>query len=530
MSVYPPSFDSSLLKPCSQVFCYPCVLHLINTSDNKWVRCPICFDSINERQLKAVKWYEPPPQADDEVDHIPEASSSSSTLGVDPTGAPRPGSILHMRLMQRPTITTLALPRSDTWPSDLLPPHQAPFHFLPDVYEFSKFMLATPTYLLDDLTKDLDQLAAERRSLAGMKDELGITFVDAAEQKVRLQMERVAAMETPLFKHAVEKALKDQTEIVDRLARLNLNKEVNAPDRDASRVTEVPEAFLAAQQGSFNPKTPTSTVPHIASPVRNPRQRRNINPPPPSTSTYYFYQAASGQPVFLHPLDIRVLHSHFDDYAAFPNRITIRVEAATASTVNDDLRKRCKYLGHFPEGADVVFVEADLGDVVGTEGVQAFEGALKSRRARRRDKDRKDNNARARAEEREKERRAAELSGQWTRTTWTDPGRVVSVPNFEAPRMEEFPAPESTPEPVVNTPAPVANGAWGALSFASAAHRAPTGAARPREMVAQRREVNEDWDFDGAWDDLEQSIASNGGRKKRGSRMVVLGGGGGRRR
>jgi hypothetical protein len=57
---------------------------------------------------------------------------------------PKPGSTLRMRLMQRPQITTLALPRSHTWPSDLLPPHQAPFHFLPDVYTYAKFMLATP--------------------------------------------------------------------------------------------------------------------------------------------------------------------------------------------------------------------------------------------------------------------------------------------------------------------------------------------------------------------------------------------------
>lgn len=455
----------------------------------------------------------------EEIDEgiAPAASSSSSALGIDPAGAPRPGSMLSMRLMQRPSITTLALPRSSTWPSDLIPPHQAPWHFLPDVQSFSKFMLATPTYLLDALSKDLDSLAAERRSLIGMKDDLGVVFVDAAEVKVRAQMENAAALETAPLRETVERALREQSELEARMAKISLNQA--QPQLQDSIPEAVPDAYLASQTG-----TP-----------RAPRSRRNLNPPPPSTSTYYFYQASSGLPIFLHPLDIRVLHSHFEAYSSFPDRITVRVEAATASTVDDGLRKRCKYLGHLPEGADVVFVEADLAEVVGSEGIAAFDGALKSRRARRRDKERKDNNARTRAEERERERREEELHN----SRWSGAGAALSyhhhivVPEFEVPEHDAFPAVEvmSSVAPSTATAQPVQNGAWGARSFASAAHRAPAAGLQPRSVPAARRQgPDEDWsNFDGAWDDLEQQLASNGGRKKRGSRMVVLGGGGRRR-
>jgi hypothetical protein len=71
---------------------------------------------------------------------------------------------------------------------------------------------------------------------------------------------------------------------------------------------------------------------------RNNRRRRNVNP---STSTYY---SASGLPIFLHPLDIKILLSHFSTYPAFPDAITLRVDAFSEGTVNDDLRKRCKYV------------------------------------------------------------------------------------------------------------------------------------------------------------------------------------------
>src|SRR5882762_2954715 len=151
-----------------QVLCFPCILHYLNTSENtKWARCPICFDSVNEKQLKCVKWY-------DEVDNLRAEGSSASGPDSASTSIPREGSTMRMRLMQRPQITTLAHPRSHTWPSDLVSPHQAPFHFLPDVYHYAKFMLATPAYLISDLTRDLDDLASERQTLVSTKDELGI--------------------------------------------------------------------------------------------------------------------------------------------------------------------------------------------------------------------------------------------------------------------------------------------------------------------------------------------------------------------
>ncbi|KAJ3534920.1 hypothetical protein NM688_g7058 [Phlebia brevispora] len=195
------------MTKCGHVFCFPCILHYLNTSDNlKWVRCPICFDSVNERQLKAVKWIDNTLCIDDEDDTVPTASSSSASAENPMVSTPTPGTQLRMRLMQRPQITTLALPRSRTWPSDLLPPHQAPFHFLPDVHAFAKFMLATPSALIADLTADLDDLATERRMLASMKDDLGVNFVDAADAKVRHQIEKATALETPQLKEAIEAA------------------------------------------------------------------------------------------------------------------------------------------------------------------------------------------------------------------------------------------------------------------------------------------------------------------------------------
>jgi len=367
-------------------------------------------------------------------------------------------------------------------------------------------MLATPAYLISDLTRDLDELATERRVLSGMDDDLGLMFVDDAEQKIRNQLAKVVALDSPSLKEKINKAFH---ELEQRLSlhetRRNAEETARLPSFD------VPEALLAFKSRGTLPES-DDTSRSIPMQTRNtPKQRRNVNPPPPSTSTYYFYQAASGLPIFLHPLDIRIMLSHFHNYPSFPDTINIRVESFSESTVNDDLRKRCKYLGHIPEGADVVFIEADLEGVVGVEGLKNFEGALKMRTSRRKEKGRKDDRARTRAEEREKEKRIIARSDE-----------VLSFVPLEASDspVDHAPPPD---EPV----RPQMPGAWGTRSFASALHSNPANHAR---QPAQPQWEVDEWDVDEAWDELERNA---GARKKRGNRkLVVLGSGaaGGRRR
>lgn len=521
------------MTKCGHVYCFPCILHYLSMSDKlKWARCPVCFDTLNEKQLKSVKWYDGPQFQEDE----PAIASGSShvTRLSDHDATPPAGSTMRMRLMQRPQMTTLALPRSHTWPSDLIPPHQAPFHFLPDVYDYAKFMLATPEYLITDLSNDLDALAVERRMMASMRDELSILFIDAADQKLRHQIAKAAALESPQLKEAIDRTRKDYDDIT-RCHNLECERKLAGETKGAA-LPEAPEEFLAtgSSSGIFvssrtplsTPATPKSTpspapvpaFPTNTSNNRGHRQRRNINPPPPSTQTYYYYQAASGLPIYLHPLDIKILFSHFNSYASFPDTITICVESAAEGTVNDDLRKRCKYLAHTPEGADVVFIEADLEGVVGQEGLKNFEGALKLRKSRRKEKGRKDDRARARAEEREREKVVA---------PWTE--HVFSVPLdpvLHTVGIDEIANQESS--------TPQISGAWGSRSFASAAHSA-SGADLRYPNTNNRtasQDIGDEWELDVAWHELEQrSTAGQGNKKKKGNKLVVMGGGaGGRRR
>ncbi|KIY52643.1 hypothetical protein FISHEDRAFT_34869 [Fistulina hepatica ATCC 64428] len=516
------------MTKCGHVFCFPCILHYLNTSESKWARCPICGDTINEKELKSVKWFDESMIPDFGDNAIPGSSSTSAVSRSAFVNTPDAGTSMYFRLMQRPQITTLSLPRSSTWPSDLLPPHQAPFHFLPDVFIYAKFMLATPGYLVQDLTSDLDELALERRAMRAYDDELGQSFIDAAETKVRLQIEKAHVLETPLFRSMVDKAYREWADIRTRTeTALRRRNQPSIPGGD------VPQELMATKSTSIASFTSDSVRSSSTA-----KQRRNVNPPPPSTSTYHFYQTNSGLPIYLHPLDIKILHNHFalqengnngntggGSYASLPDTLELTISHSTPSTVTPDLRKRCKYLSHLPEGADVIFVEIDersLEAVVGADGVRPFEGALRTRIVRRREKERKEER-RERAQAQEHERAAhAQASAHW----------IGAESARRETRTPSASPPPSVEEPVPPVDVPQVSGAWGSRSFASTLVSANPGHPRRRELVQDYEQ--DEYDLDVAWHELEeQRVGGNTGvgrRRKKANRMVVLGGDGGRRR
>ena len=121
--------------------------------------------------------------------------------------------------------------------------------------------------------------------------------------------------------------------------------------------------------------------------------------------SYFYYQAASGQSVFIHPIDIKVLLSHFGTYAAFPDTLMVAVQHAEEGTVDESLRKKCKYMAHLPMSADVTFVEIDwartssvLGPIQGDIPWKSWSSTLAQRRQRHHEKATKEERARIRAD------------------------------------------------------------------------------------------------------------------------------------
>lgn len=121
----------------------------------------------------------------------------------------------------------------------------------------------------------------------------------------------------------------------------------------------------------------------------------------PSTSRqqadhdFYFY--TSPPHLYLSPLDIRILKTHFGSFSAFPSTLLPRVEhISTGHAVDDAVRKRAKYLGHLPQGCLIGFLECDWTDIVPGEVLESFAEEIERRRRR--------NSEKAAQEERERQR------------------------------------------------------------------------------------------------------------------------------
>jgi hypothetical protein len=135
---------------------------------------------------------------------------------------------------------------------------------------------------------------------------------------------------------------------------------------------------------------------------------RSKEPQAPSGSDhpYHFYQALPQ--FYLSSLDIRILKAAFEEYALFPATILPRVEhISTGHIVDDELRKRVKYLGHLPQGCEVNFLECDWRDVVVPEVLNRFRSETDRRRRRNREKEAREEKDRIRAEKEEDDKRWA---------------------------------------------------------------------------------------------------------------------------
>ncbi|KAB5571875.1 hypothetical protein GE09DRAFT_1097311 [Coniochaeta sp. 2T2.1] len=135
----------------------------------------------------------------------------------------------------------------------------------------------------------------------------------------------------------------------------------------------------------------------IASAGSAPAADSNQQPRPQADHDFYFY--TSPPHLYLSPLDIRILKTHFGSFSAFPSTLLPRVEhLSTGHAVDDAVRKRAKYLGHLPQGCLISFLECDWTDIVPAEVLATFAEEIERRRRRNTDKAAQEERERLQAE------------------------------------------------------------------------------------------------------------------------------------
>ena len=368
-------------------------------------KCPICWDSVYISETRPVRWF----------------------TGQEGE-APREGGDVVLRLISRRPGSTLALPRDDAESFDTL--EDIPWYFAAEVADYARIMKGTEDYMVEQYEREIEEIQVQEK-----EDELmfgdetqwarkAVAAIGEAKDKVKGIGNHPTAPKQPSEKKPKPPPIQFDDNIEDRpdfymiqhaaksgrsFSRGYSFSDSNKPKSQRDR--EEPPGNRAAA-GMENLRTQVNVDTHYDTPsvhVSDARLNQEPSGKPQQTtheSPFYFYEALLHY--YLSPMDIRILKAAFGDFSSFPTTILPRVErVSTGHIVDDELRKRAKYLAHLPSGCEVGFLECDWTDVVIPEVLEGFGDEIERRRKKNREKEIREERERARAEKDEDEKRWA---------------------------------------------------------------------------------------------------------------------------
>lgn len=410
------------MAKCGHIFCLPCLLRYMHSTDDtmpipekkaRWKKCPICWDSVYVSETRPVRWF----------------------TGQE-AEAPREDGDVVLRLVMRQPGNTLALPRDG---ADALPnTDDIPWYFAAEVIDYARVMKGTEDYMAAQFNDEIEQLKVQehedelmfgeetqwtKKAVAAITESIGRLDAIGKPPSVPAQPAERKAKPVPfqhpeiggnvpdmyVFQHAMKSGQSSGGSATPqslgpvspssgstKASSVSLNLDAN----------EAPAAFTKKSIESSTSDLPSA--PHVieSPPVHARGKPPATHHPHSSDSPFYFYQALLHY--YLSPLDIRILKAAFGDFVAFPATILPRVErVSTGHIVDDELRRRARYLAHLPYGCEVGFLECDWTDIVTPDVLEKFKPEIERRRKKNKDKEAKEEKERVRAEREEDDKRWA---------------------------------------------------------------------------------------------------------------------------
>lgn len=330
-----------------------------------------------------------------------------------------------LRLITRQQGSTLALPRDGA--ASLEPGEEIPWYLAAEVMDYARIMKGGEDYMTAEYEREIGELQQQER-----EDELifgeETQWTQKAIAAITELKGRLKGLGNPPVNSTIPNERKPRHPSFkfhsdDSESRgFHLNKHVQTSNPSSSV-----DAMLQADQVESITKVPSdTTVTGLQTGIESPLSGREphytkadersasraastiggSNFTRHNASPFYFYEAL--QHFYLSPLDIRILRTAFGDFSYFPSTILPRVErVSTGHIVDDELRRRAKYLAHLPQGCEVAFLECDWTDVVSPEVLSGFASEVERRRKRNREKEAREEKARVRAEKEEDDKRWA---------------------------------------------------------------------------------------------------------------------------
>ena len=367
------------ITKCGHIFCLPCLIRYMYAADetahipekkSKYKKCPLCEDIIFVPEARPVRW-------------LSDQDNSALRVGDD----------VVLRLMMRYPGGILALPRDAAESVDRS--EFIPWCFTAEVFGHARIMMGGEEYMEEQYEQEIADVEAQEAAdeLMFMDDTARWSKRAVAvirDSKERLKGIGTAPLASPRPQTPVDRKLKRKASVV--------TSDPESASRDHGNISlcEEKDALVSSDDvvGS-TPRSPSANTTIASATVR------------PLDAPFYFYEAPHR--FYLSPLDTRILKAAFGDYSLFPTTILPRIEHRSGNhVVDDDLRRRAKYLAHLPSGCEIGFIECDWTDVVAPDVLARFASDIERRRQHHKDKQaREDKEDRIRAGRDEDEKRWA---------------------------------------------------------------------------------------------------------------------------
>ena len=410
------------MAKCGHIFCLPCLIRYMHSANDtnpvpekkaRWKKCPICWDSVYLSETRPVRW-----------------------LTGQEGEAPREGADVVLRLIMRQAGSTLALPRDGA--ESLSKYEDVPWYFAAEVIDYARVMKGSEDYMILHFDREIEELRLQEK-----EDELmfgeesqwtrkAVVAITEAKEKLKgignppnapKKSQERKSKRPPIIYHEISNEV-PEFYFIQHAARSGQSLSAtpgNLPDlatvSSSTIKTDLPSSIQTNSQleihgptstrsslNGLEKKTSISRAPTIPDPNRGKDNESGLQIT--DETAFFFYQALLHY--YLSPLDIRILKAAFGDFSSFPSTILPRVErVSTGHIVDDELRKRAKYLAHLPHGCEVSFLECDWTDTVVPEVLDRFSGEIERRRKRNREKEVREEKERVRAEKEEDDKRWA---------------------------------------------------------------------------------------------------------------------------
>ncbi|XP_036434142.1 RING finger protein 10 isoform X1 [Colossoma macropomum] len=365
--LYPPV--AAHITRCGHIYCWPCMLHYLSLSEKSWSKCPICYEAVHSADLKSVVAME--------------------------TRQYVPGDLITMRLMRREKGVLVALPSSQ-WVKV-----EEPIRF-GDVRlsSYSKLLLASQEQVLSLLT---EERAALQTQLSQEQGDPQACFIQSALLQLQeredallkrnsqdgggvegADMRKLSLTDSASTEVAVNNPASSKVNTSNKFC-LPILQYASAFDDEVQEAPEVLPEELPEQEVSEVtqklPEGPAEETPPTTQSEAGPSQNSQHGP------YYYFYQAEDGQQMFLHPVNVRCLLREYGSLENSPQSITAAIVEIEGHTVNEDVRRRHRYLSHLPLTCEFSICELNLQPpILSKETLDSFTDDLEKRKRLRQKK------------------------------------------------------------------------------------------------------------------------------------------------